>query len=287
MEFLFIIFLAFGIYLVACDLCRVPTLAAAKVVMSITQPKKRHVFSLEAIEMSLASRFSKIIRLSDSRKKEWKSTLVVAEIPMQPETYFARCIVKALMKLLLLIPFSLLAPLMDLIIIIWAAWGVFNDISEAQKKVKQRHEEINRELPRFVSTVEQELNSTSNILAILEGYKGSAGQAFRYELEIAIAEMKTGSQEQALIHLESRVNTVMMSQTVRGLLAVMRGDNGVMHFAMLANDFKQQELQQLKMIAQKRPDKVKVFNYLILAGFFITFLTPIAIYLVSLIKQMI
>jgi len=286
MEFLFIIFLAFGIYLVACDLCRVPTLAAAKAVMSITQPKKRHVFSLEAIEMSLASRFSKIIRLSDSRKKEWKSTLVVAEIPMQPETYFARCIVKALMKLLLLIPFSLLAPLMDLIIIIWAAWGVFNDISEAQKKVKQRHEEINRELPRFVSTVEQELNSTSNILAILEGYKGSAGQAFRYELEIAIAEMKTGSQEQALIHLESRVNTVMMSQTVRGLLAVMRGDNGVMHFAMLANDFKQQELQQLKMIAQKRPDKVKVFNYLILAGFFITFLTPIAIYLVNLLKQM-
>ncbi len=286
MEFIFIIFLSFGIYLVACDLCRIPTLAAAKAVMSITQPKKRRVFSLEAIEMSLASRFSKIIRLSDSRKKEWKSTLTVAEIPMQPETYFARCIVKTLMKLLLLIPFSLLAPLMDLIIIIWAVWGVFNDISEAQKKVKQRHEEINQELPRFVSTVEQELNSTGNILAILDGYKGSAGQAFRYELEIAIAEMKTGSQEQALIHLESRVNTVMMSQTVRGLLAVMRGDNGVMHFAMLANDFKQQELQQLKMIAQKRPDKVKVFNYLILAGFFITFLTPIAIYLVSLIKQM-
>lgn len=286
MEFIFVLFLSFGIYMLVCDLCRVPTLAATKAVMSITQPKKHRVFSLEAIEMSLASRLSKIIRLSESRKKEWKSTLAVAEIPMQPETYFARCVVKALMKLMLLIPFSALAPLMDLIIIIWAVWGVFNDISEAQKKVKQRHEEINRELPRFVSTVEQELNSTSNILAILEGYRASAGDAFRYELEITIAEMKTGSQEQALIHLESRVNTVMMSQTVRGLLAVIRGDNGVMHFAMLANDFKQQELQQLKMIAQKRPDKVKVFNYLILAGFFITFLTPIAIYLVNLIKQM-
>lgn len=286
MEFIFVLFLSFGVYMLACDLCRLPTLAATKAVMSITQPKKRRIFSIDAIEMALASRLSKIIRLSESRKKEWKLTLAVAKIPMQPETYFARCIVKALIKLLLLIPFSVLAPLMDLIIIIWAVWGVFNDISEAQKKVKQRHEEINRELPRFVSTVEQELNSTSNILAILEGYKASAGDAFRYELEITIAEMKTGSQEQALNHLESRVNTVMMSQTVRGLLSVIRGDNGVMHFAMLANDFKQQELQQLKMIAQKRPDKVKVFNYLILAGFFITFLTPIAIYLVNLIKQM-
>ena len=286
MELIFVLFLSFGIYLISCDLCHIPTLAATKAVMSITQPKKHHILNIEAIEISLASRLSKIIRLSESRKKEWRSTLAVAEIPMQPETYFARCIVKALLKLLFLIPFSLLAPLMDVIIIIWSVWGIFRDINEAGTKVKQRHEEINRELPRFVSTVEQELNSTSNILEILEGYKASAGDAFRYELEITIAEMKTGSQEQALIHLESRVNTVMMSQTVRGLLAVIRGDNGIMHFAMLANDFKQQELQQLKMIAQKRPDKVKVFNYLILAAFFLTFLTPIAIYFVNLLRQL-
>lgn len=121
MELIFVLFLSFGIYLISCDLCHIPTLAATKAVMSITQPKKHHILNIEAIEISLASRLSKIIRLSESRKKEWRSTLAVAEIPMQPETYFARCIVKALLKLLFLIPFSLLAPLMDVIIIICGA----------------------------------------------------------------------------------------------------------------------------------------------------------------------
>ncbi len=287
MEILFVIFLAFGLFMLLCDLCHIPTLAASNAVMNIMQPEKHRIFSIDHIEMWLASRLSKFIRLNDVQKKDWKSALKVAEIPMRPETYFARCFVKALFKLLFLIPFSILAPIMDIAVMIWAVWGVFNDFSEAQKKVRQRHEEINRELPRFVSTVEQDLNSTSNILSILEDYKASAGRAFRYELEITIAQMKTGSQEQALIHLESRVNTVMMSQTVRGLLAVIRGDNGTMHFAMLANDFKQQELQQLKMVAQKRPDKVRVFNYLILAGFFITLLLPIGMYLMNLINGMV
>ncbi len=287
MEALFIIFLSLGLFLIALDLFRVPTLAATKAVMNITQPEERHVFHMDAIIMALSSQISKLIRLSDKQNKEWKTTLQVAGISMQPETYFARCAIKALIKLLMLIPFSILAPIMDLAVIVWAVTGLFGDISEAQKKVKQRHNEINRELPRFVSTVEQELNASSNVLAILEGYKASAGDAFRYELEITIADMKSGSQEQALIHLESRVNTTMMSQTVRGLLAVMRGDNGIMHFAMLANDFKQQEQQQLKKIAIKRPDKLNIFNYIIVAGFLITLILPIAMYLMKLINGMV
>lgn len=287
MEALFISFLALGLFLIALDLFHVPTLAATKAVMNITQPEKRHAFHVNAVIMSISSQLGKLIRLSETQKKEWKAMLQMADISMQPETYFARCAVKTIIKLLMLIPFSILAPLMDLAVIIWALSGFFGDISEAQKKGKLRHEEINRELPRFVSTVEQELNASSNILAILENYKTSAGKAFKYELEVTIADMKSGSQEEALIHLESRVNTTMMSQTVRGLLAVMRGDNGIMHFAMLANDFKQQEIQQLKMIAIKRPDKQKLFNYLIVAGFIITLIMPIAMYLVNTINGMV
>ena len=55
----------------------------------------------------------------------------------------------------------------------------------------------------------------------------------RQELEITIADMKSGNEETALTRLESRIGSTMLSDVVRGLISVKRGDNGVMYFEML------------------------------------------------------
>jgi pilus assembly protein TadC len=284
MLILFFLCISFGIYLIACDLFHIPSLATTRAIMSITQHDKKHVFQISALVMTLSIKLGKIIKLNDGHRKELSSTLKTAGIAMQPETYIAHAIVKMGLKLLLMIPFAFLLPLMNLLVAAWAAHGLFSDLNDARKKVKKRQEEIDRELPRFVSTIEQELNASRDVQSMLEGYKASAGNAFRRELEITIADMKSGSQELALTRLESRVGTTMMSSTVRGLLSVIRGDNGVMHFAMLSHDFRQMELQQLKSIAIKRPDKLKVYSYILLAGFFATLLVPIGVYLMKLIN---
>lgn len=279
-------FLSSGIYLLLCDLLHIPTLASSQAAMEIARGGKSKVWKFDTLLMALAAKLSPYIKLNLQQKKNLTATLLYAGINMQPETFLANAIIKLLLKMLLLVPFTATLPIMDLVVIWWAVNSFFADIGSAQKMVKEKREQIERELPRFVATIEQQLHSNRNILAMLIGYKSSAGEAFRNELELTIADMQSGIPEQALVRMEARVNSIMMSETVRGLLAVMRGDNGAMHFSMLANDFKKQERQQLNMIAMKRPDGLKVFNYLVLAGFFITLVVPIAMYLMDLLHQM-
>jgi hypothetical protein len=51
---------------------------------------------------------------------------------------------------------------------------------------------------------------------------------------------------------------------VRGLIGVLRGDDGVVFFQMLSHDLKQLELQRLKRLAMERPPKIRKFSFLLL-----------------------
>ena len=44
---------------------------------------------------------------------------------------------------------------------------------------------MEKELPRFVANIEQELKASRDVLAIIENYKKNAGEAFAGELTMA------------------------------------------------------------------------------------------------------
>lgn len=50
----------------------------------------------------------------------------------------------------------------------------------------------------------------------------AANQDLTYE---QIADMKTGNYENALIHFETRIGSPMLSDVIRGLIGVLRGDD--------------------------------------------------------------
>ena len=56
-----------------------------------------------------------------------------------------------------------------------------------------------------------------------------------------------------------------------------------MYFQMLSHDFKQMELQRLKKEAQKIPPKIRVFSFLMLVCFIVTYL---AIIVFEILKSM-
>ena len=56
---------------------------------------------------------------------------------------------------------------------------------------------------------------------------------------------------------------------------MLRGDDSVVYFQMLAHDFKQIELQRLKAEAQKIPPKIRVFSFAMLMCFLLTYLAII------------
>ena len=263
------VFTALGIYLVACDALKIPTFAPTKAALNIAQHEKRHAKSLDALVLHWAYKLSKFIKLSDYKHRKMTATLKSADIPLTPETFIAKSIVKAFIWLCFAIFMYFIEPLLAPVIMMWMIKILFDDLKSADTAVKKKREEIEYELPRFVATISQELRSNRDVLSMLEGYRASAGKGFKSELEITIADMKSGPQETALTRLETRIGSAMLSEVVRGLLAVLQGDNGILHFDMLAHDYKQLEYQRLKLIASKRPDKVRKYSYAILVCFII------------------
>ena len=110
---------------------------------------------------------------------------------------------------------------------------------------------------------------------MLENLKKNAGEDFTKELDILTADMRSSSYEAALTRFEARINSPMLSDITRGLIGVLRGDDGTMYFQMLSHDMKHLELQRLKAEAMKIPPKIRVFSFIMLMCFMATYIAVI------------
>ena len=83
------------------------------------------------------------------------------------------------------------------------------------------------------------------------------------------------------MRMEARVNSPQLSDVIRGLISVIRGDDGIVYFEMLAHDFKQANLRKLKAKAQKIPGKIRVFSMIMLICFLATYIAVIAVQVIK------
>ena len=243
-----------GAFFLLAGLLRLPTSASTKAVLTVTNRGKAKKNSMNAILFDMAAKAAPLVRLDAYKRRKLEAQLKSAEIQMSPETYVAAAWVKGGLIGLLVIPTLLIFPILAPVILFLAVAVFF------------------KELPRFVNTVEQELRSSRDVLNILKAYQHNAGHAMKRELEITIADMASGNEENALTRWESRIGSTMLSDVVRGLISVKRGDNGIMYFQMLYMTFKQLELQKLKLEAMKQPGKMRKYSFMLLGCFLLMYL---------------
>ncbi|MEN3005997.1 secretion protein F [Dehalobacterium formicoaceticum] len=263
---------AAGAYFISAGLLNLPTLATTRAVIQAGRTDKRKTKNFESVVLELASRLSKLIRLDKYKRRKTEATLKSAGIQMTPETFMAKAIVKAGFAALGILPAFYIFPLLCPVLMFLSIAIYFKEIMSADEALKKKRNEIEYELPRFVSTVAQQLKATRDVLSILEKYRQTAGTNMRNELDITIADMQSGNLETALVRFESRMGSAMLSDVVRGLVGVIRGDNGVNYFELLAHDFKQFEIQRLKLLAMKRPGKIRKYSFFMLACFILMYL---------------
>jgi len=277
--FLFILFASFlasGVFFVLADRLKLPTAAAERAMLGTGKQGGKLEKTIEARLAGWSVRVSRLIRIDEYRKSRMKNVLKAAGVNMAPEEYIAYACVKAGAILLGAIPCLFVLPLLCPVPVLLAVAVYFKEIKKADEQLRARRENIESELPRFVATIAQELKSSRDVLSILENFKRNAGAAFRHELDITCADMRSSSYEAALTRFEARLNSPRLSDVARGLIGVLRGDDGGMYFQMLAHDFKQLELQRLKAEAQKIPPKIRVFSFIMLMCFLLTYLAIIA-----------
>ncbi len=279
--FLFGILFALGLFFILADILKLPYLRTAKAMISTGRQEKKAAKTVEAYLMSIAVKIAKHIHMDTYKRNRMQNVLKATGMNMTPEVYQTYAFVKAGAVLLFVIPCLFFFPLLAPIVLFLSIMVYFKESKRADEKLKVKRDEIESDLPRFVATIEQELKNSRDVLAIIENFKKNAGTAFAGELDIVVADMRSSSYEAALTRLEARLNSPMLSDVVRGLIGVLRGDDSAMYFQMLAHDFKQLELQKLKKEAQKIPPKIRIFSFLMLMCFLFTYLAIIALQIVK------
>lgn len=265
-------FFAAGAYFILADILKLPTLATTRAVVQAGRRDRQKTKNFDAMVLELSSHLSKFIRLDKYKRRKTEATLKSAGIPMTPETFTAQAIIKAGLAALGIIPALFIFPILCPLFVFLAITIYFKEMISAEEALKKKRDKIEHELPRFVSTVAQQLKSTRDVLSILEKYRQTAGAHMRSELDITIADMQSGNLETALVRFESRMGSAMLSDVVRGLIGVIRGDNGVAFFELLAHDFKQIEIQRLKLLAMKQPGKIRKYSFYMLGCFLLMYL---------------
>lgn len=273
---LFAALFAIGLFFIFADVLKLPTMKAATAMLNTERKSKRASQIIEIYLMSWAIKLSKIIHMDEYHKSRMSNVLKAADISVTPEVYTAYAIVKAGAALTGMLPCLLIFPLLSPAFIILAVLIYFKESKRADERLRAKREQIDSEQLRFAATIEQSLKSSRDVLTILESYKKNAGAAFRRELDIVTADMRSSGYEAALMRFEARMNSSRLSDVVRGLIGVLRGDDGAVYFQMLEHDFKAFELQRLKGEAQKIPPKIRIFSFIMLMCFMLTYLVIIA-----------
>ena len=279
--FLFGVLLAGGLFFIAADLLRLPKLATQKAMLQAGKQAKAKAKTTDTLLHGAAVKLSRVIRMDEYKRSRMMRVLAAAGLSVTPELFTAQAVVKAgaigLGILLALIVLPLLAPfLLFLAVIVY-----FKEIRRADEALAEKRNRIEQELPRFVATITQELKSSRDVLSMIENFKKNAGEDFAAELDVLTADMRSSSYEAALTRFEARFNSPMLSDITRGLIGVLRGDDGAVYFQMLAHDMKQLELQRLKAQAMKIPPKIRVFSFVMLMCFLLTYMSIIVFQIIT------
>ena len=262
-----------GLFLILADFFRVPFLSTSKATSNLVRRQRKKTSRIDLWLNGLASWLSTKLRLNEYKRLQLETDLKSAEMNITPEMHIANCIVKASLVGVFAIPLLFIFPLLSPIVIALAVVMYFRESKGVANRIKEKRKAIEYELPRFVSHIEKTLKHNRDVLFILDSYKETAGPELKSELEITVADMRSGNYEAALTRLENRVGSSMLSDVSRGLIGVLRGDETVIYWSSLAVKFSDYQRQLLKQEAQKVPRKVKRLSMCLLFCF-------IAIYIV-------
>lgn len=264
-----------GLFLILADFFRVPFFKTSKAINNVAKRQKKKTSTLDIWLGDLAMWISKRLRINEFKRMQLETDLRSAGVNLSPEMHIANSIVKSMLIGILAIPVLFIFPLLSPVIVVLAVMMYFKSSKGVADKIKEKRRRIEYELPRFVSHIEKTLKHNRDILYILDSYKKNSGYELGEELEITIADMRSGNYEAALTRFEARVGSSMLSDVTRGLIGVLRGDETDVYWASLGVKFSDYQRQILKQQAQKIPSKVKRLSMCLLFCFMLIYIVVI------------
>lgn len=258
-----------GLYMVARCHIILPSYATVKAFSGLNGHKTT---VKDQLIFPVARKVEKIIHLDETRKETLAANLKAADISGSPEFYLATAITCGL---LLLIPALLLLPVIPFLgggFAILAILIFFKEYNRVQSITDKRNQMVNTEIPPLAVAIGEALRNGYDYLPVLESQSRLCSPTFKKELDLLIADMKTGSRTEALTRFESRMNSERVSELVKGLKSIEKGDdiNAYMQRTLLHMD--EYEHQELTREAKKRPSELFSANAILFVALLIFYI---------------
>lgn len=253
----------YGLYNILCYIFKIPDSSYVKPFRRFkTKTKSENIIT--EFKAKIYYRVLNYTKIDELKKKKLEKTLFLANIDRKPEEYVAEGLANLIYYIIISLLLALIHPLM-MIIIFGYSFFVYNK----HKKFPYTQISLNKvliesELYRFVTTIEQELLIDTDVVRIIEAFKNRTNDVFRKHLERCLTEMRTSNEISALKKLETRINSPMLSDVCRGLIALSRGENNREYFSRLTTSFKSLYINQKRKEASLLPDKIKKYEFLLL-----------------------
>ena len=251
------LFMLIGLFSLILELLGMPTSLVRKNIMVLSKSAISKPSSFDVIVNKISSRIQRFIKIDELKRNRMVNEFEVLSIKLTPEQYYGNAIAKGII-------IACFAPLglvlhwgLSIFILLIAVLIFLLEYNSVDKIIKERKSSIERELTKFVSVIEQTFKNEHNVVKLLEDYVSTDDSPLTKELRIVLADMKTGSYEMALNKFSNRINSTYVSETCRGLLGALRGDNTVSYFETLNIKLWEAERARIKKEAMKSPKKVK------------------------------
>lgn len=270
-----------GLFFILADVYAIPYYKTSKAVESLSKLQKEKTSGLDLWLGGIAGWLADRLPMDPFKKSQLEADLRTAQMDVTPEMFRANAIVKAMLVGIMAIPMAFIFPLLCPVVLFLAVFLYNMEIKSVSKRIQGKRAKIEYELPRLVFNIEKTLKHNRDVLYMLESYSKTAGPEMKHELDITVADMRSGNYEAAITRLESRVGSSMMSDVCRGLIGVLRGDDTEMYWASLAIKFSDAQRQQLRIQAQQVPRKVKRLSMCLLICFMLIYVVVILAQIVN------
>lgn len=269
------VFAATGIGFLLAERLKLPSRAASRAMHSMGRNRKDKPNPLTLLMRELSGRLAGKLRLNEYRRAQLEADLRTGDMTQTPEQFVAENIVRAGIVAVLAVPVAFVSKFFSVLLLVAAVLLYRLGSMTLRKKIGARRARIELELPRFVANIEKTLPHSRDVLAMLESYRTGAGEEFGRELDITVADMRSGNDEAALTRLEARVGSSALSDVVRGLIGILHGEDNGVYWANLSLKFSEAGRQNLREQAGKVPKRVRRLSLVLLGCFFLIYIVVI------------
>ncbi len=210
----------------------------------------------------MISAVSRLVYVDESSASKLGKDLKKAGLPITPQEYMARKYLTVAagvgmtaMCFLLHFYFGVLISLPV------TGFSLMKQRDAIKVKIQQKELAISRELPRFVRTLCRSLQSDRDLYNVVGAYRKVAGPELGEELDILLAEMRSGNVQSALTHFEDRLGLQEVSRLCGALRDMSLGVDQTATLSYIADDMARASKENIKRELSLRPGKMRRTYY--------------------------